>query len=105
MSKKLYLGKIEELEQTLPRRFEFDEIQIAVFQCDGELFAIDDLCSHDEASLVEGDVEGCEVSCPLHGARFDIKTGKNLTLPAVRPVNAYQVVVEDGLVYVLVAEE
>lgn len=101
MSDKIYLGKIEELENNLPKRFEInDEIQIALFKCDNKLYAIDDRCSHDDASLAEGEIEGCEVICPLHGARFEIKTGKNLTLPAVRPVKKYDVVIEDGLVYV-----
>jgi 3-phenylpropionate/trans-cinnamate dioxygenase ferredoxin subunit len=106
MSKKIYLGKLEELENHLPRKFDLeDDLQIALFKCDNEFYAIDDLCSHDEASLAEGDVEGCEVVCPLHGAKFDIKTGKNLSLPAVRPVKSYPVIVEDGLVYIQVEED
>lgn len=103
--RKIYLGKVEELENQTPKRFEINEdLTVALYECDGKFYAIHDLCSHDEASLAEGEVEGCEVICPLHGARFDIKTGKNLTLPAVRPVKSFPVLIEDGLVYILVED-
>ncbi len=69
--------------------------KITVFNCDGEFFAIDDTCTHADASLAEGQrLEGCRVSCPLHGAQFDIRTGEALTFPAVVPVQTYKVTVE-----------
>lgn len=78
-----------------------DGIRIAVFKLDDGFYAINDECSHDEASLAEGDiVKDCIIECPLHGAQFDIKTGKNLAFPAVVPVDAYQTKVENGVVYV-----
>ncbi|HEX5504303.1 MAG TPA: non-heme iron oxygenase ferredoxin subunit, partial [Thermomicrobiales bacterium] len=64
---------------------------IAVFNLDGEFYAICDTCSHEEASLSEGDIFGDVVECPLHGSQFDIRTGKVLTLPAVLPVASYEV--------------
>ena len=83
------------------RVVEYDGIDIAVFRLEDGFYAIDDECSHDEASLAEGEiVEQCQVECPLHGARFDIKTGKNLSFPAVVPVQAYPTKVENGFVYV-----
>ena len=67
---------------------------VAVFLTEGEFYAVDDRCSHAEASLAEGDVFDTEVECPLHGAVFDLVTGEALTLPATRPVATYATRVE-----------
>lgn len=75
-------------------RIEIDDEPIAIFNVDGDLYAIGDTCSHEEASLAEGDVFGTCVECPLHGAEFDLKTGRARTLPAVIPVATYTVKVE-----------
>jgi len=78
--------------------------KIAVFNVNGNFLAIDDLCTHDEASLSEGFVceeDGiCKVECPWHGAQFDLKNGAALTLPAVKPVTPYPTRVVDGSVEV-----
>jgi 3-phenylpropionate/trans-cinnamate dioxygenase ferredoxin component len=76
---------------------------IALANIDGEFFAIDDTCSHEEASLSEGGLTGEVVVCPRHGARFNAKTGRVLSLPAVRSVATYAVRVEGD--DVLVATE
>ncbi|SEO88913.1 bifunctional 3-phenylpropionate/cinnamic acid dioxygenase ferredoxin subunit [Amycolatopsis saalfeldensis] len=73
---------------------------IAVFNADGELYAIDDTCSHQDASLSEGWLEGCFVECPLHAALFDLRTGMPSCLPAKKPVRTYPVLVDEGVVYV-----
>jgi 3-phenylpropionate/trans-cinnamate dioxygenase ferredoxin component len=73
---------------------------IAVFNADGVLYAIDDTCTHQDASLSEGWLEGCFVECPLHAASFDLRTGEATNLPAKRPVRTYPVYVKDGEVYV-----
>ena len=73
---------------------------IAVFNADGELYAIDDTCSHQDASLSEGWLEGGFVECPLHAALFDLRTGMPSCLPAKKPVRTYSVLVDDGVVYV-----
>ena len=70
---------------------EIDNLPIVIFRVDGTLFAIADKCSHDDGPLGDGDVEGHEVVCPRHGARFDIRTGKALALPAVVDIPAYPV--------------
>jgi len=67
---------------------------------DGRLFAVDDTCSHEEASLSEGFVEDGIIECPRHGATFDLETGKALTLPAIKSIGAYQVKVENGEILV-----
>jgi 3-phenylpropionate/trans-cinnamate dioxygenase ferredoxin component len=75
-------------------------VPVAVFNADGELFAIDDTCSHQDASLSEGWLEGCEVECPLHAACFDLRTGEPTGPPAKRPVRTYPTQVRDGVIYV-----
>jgi nitrite reductase/ring-hydroxylating ferredoxin subunit len=75
-------------------------VPVAVFNADGELFAIDDTCTHQDASLSEGWLEDCMIECPLHAASFDLRTGKPTGPPAKRPVRTYPVLVDDGVVYV-----
>ena len=85
--------------------FETNDQQIALFNCEGQIYAIDDMCSHAEASLSEGEVYDCKVECPLHGAEFDLKTGKATTLPATKPVVTYNTDVDDEYLYVEVGED
>ena len=80
--------------------FEIDGESIVLFKIAEAFFAIADLCSHDDGPVAEGELEGHEVICPRHGARFDLHTGKVLTLPAVVDIPAYPVRVEDGEVLV-----
>jgi 3-phenylpropionate/trans-cinnamate dioxygenase ferredoxin component len=65
--------------------------QIALFNINGEFFAIDDMCTHEQASLAEGEISGHEVTCPLHGAKFDVRTGGVLGPPAYDDVACYSV--------------
>ncbi|KUM87149.1 MULTISPECIES: bifunctional 3-phenylpropionate/cinnamic acid dioxygenase ferredoxin subunit [Streptomyces] len=74
---------------------------VSVFHTDdGEVFAIDDTCTHQDASLADGWLEGCEVECPLHASKFDLRTGAVDAPPAKRPVRTHEVRVEDGMIYV-----
>ena len=73
---------------------------LAVSNIEGDLFAIDNVCTHDDGPLGEGQLRRGRVICPRHGAAFDARTGRALTLPAVRGVSAYPVNVEDGDAYV-----
>ena len=85
--------------------FETNTQQIALFNCEGQFYAIDDMCSHAEASLSEGDVYDCKVECPLHGAEFDLKTGDAVTLPATKPVVKYKVNVEDDYIFLEMTQD
>jgi 3-phenylpropionate/trans-cinnamate dioxygenase ferredoxin component len=78
------------------------EIAVGVYNLGGELYALEDRCSHDDGPLCEGDydVEEGYAVCPRHGSRIDIRTGAALTLPAVLPVETFPVTVEDGIVKV-----
>ena len=77
-------------------------LSIGVYNCDGELHALEDRCSHDDGPLCEGDwdEETCVAICPRHGSNFDLRTGRPLTLPAYLPVRTFPVRVEDGIVTV-----
>ena len=77
-------------------------LDVGVYNCGGELYALEDRCSHDDGPLCEGDWEPgeCVVTCPRHGARFDIASGRPLSLPAYLPVDTYPVSVRDGTVVV-----
>ena len=68
------------------RLIEYADLEIGVFNCDGTVYAIEDRCSHDDGPLVEGklDQQACTIECPRHGSRFDLKTGRPVTLPAYR---------------------
>ena len=72
----------------------------AVFNVDGEYFAIDDTCTHQDASLADGWLDGCAIECPLHSSCFDLRTGRPSAPPAKVAVRTHQVVVSDGMVHV-----
>jgi 3-phenylpropionate/trans-cinnamate dioxygenase ferredoxin subunit len=75
---------------------------VGVYNCGGNLYAIEDRCSHDDGPLVEGewDPSTCRVICPRHGSAFDLATGQPLSLPAYQPVRIFPVDVVDGMVVV-----
>jgi 3-phenylpropionate/trans-cinnamate dioxygenase ferredoxin component len=77
-------------------------IAVGVYNLDGEYYAIEDRCSHDDGPLAEGefDAEDAVVVCPRHGSRFDIRTGRPLSLPAYEPVDTFPVTVEGDWVKV-----
>jgi 3-phenylpropionate/trans-cinnamate dioxygenase ferredoxin subunit len=81
---------------------EVDDLYIAVFNVGGEFYAIEDVCTHDDGPLAEGELDGYEIECPRHGARFDIRTGKVLSFPAVVDVPWFEVKVEGDDVLVAV---
>ncbi len=84
---------------------EIDEACLVVFNIAGQFYAIEDVCSHDDGPLGDGDLEGHEVICPRHGARFDVRTGKVLTFPAVEDIPAYPVQIVDGKIQVGLPKE
>lgn len=84
---------------------ELDDKPIIIFNVDGEFFAVDDECTHDNGPLSDGDLEGYCVTCPRHGAMFDIRSGKVKKLPAVKDINTYLVRVKDGILEIGVVLE
>ena len=92
--------KADDLKPGMALRVETDEEPVAVFNVDGEFYAIADTCSHEEASLSEGYVDEDIVECAKHGAMFHIPTGEVRSLPATRNVRVFGTAVEDGDLYV-----
>ena len=90
--------KLADLPAGEMRLIEVDDRKIGVFHCaDGELLAIEDRCSHDDGPLAEGEFDSasCTVECPRHGSLFDLRTGRPKTLPAYRPVDTFEVRIDD----------
>lgn len=83
---------------------EIDDRLVVLFRVSGEVFAIDDVCTHDGGPLGEGEQEDHTIACPRHGAKFDIRTGAALTMPATRPTKAHQVRIEGEDIFVKIIE-
>jgi len=98
------LVKVAQISEIVPSAFKTVEIEgepIAVFNINGEFYAIQDVCTHDGGILTGGIVNGYIIECPRHGAQFDIKTGTVLRMPAVEPIKTYPVKVEGQEIFVL----
>lgn len=94
------VAKTGDLEQGDAMQVTVGRKEIALYNVDGEFYATDDICTHAYASLADGYVEGDQIECPLHGACFDIKTGKALTPPANRDLATYPVKIDGDTVHV-----
>ena len=75
------------------------DTSIAVYNIDGEYYAVEDTCTHDGGDLAGGELHGFEVECTRHGARFDLRDGSVTAPPAVMPIEVFPVRVEDGMIY------
>ena len=76
------------------KSYDLGETKIVICNIGGEYFALEDVCSHDEGVLVSGEaklIENCQLQCPRHGARFDVKTGEAKRMPAVAPIKTYKI--------------
>src|SRR5260370_20486626 len=79
---------------------EIDGRAIAVFNIDGAFHAIDDVCTHDGGTLAEGELIGCEIECPRHGARFDVRTRRPLCMPAIEPGAVHSIQLRGDDIYI-----
>lgn len=101
MSEFVKVAALDEIPVGGSKLVEIEDIRVALFNLDGEIYAIEDVCTHDGGPLVEGAiVNGCEVMCPRHGARFDIRTGAALSFPAFEATPSYAVRVEGNEVWI-----
>jgi 3-phenylpropionate/trans-cinnamate dioxygenase ferredoxin subunit len=95
MGELVKIATVDEVPVNGRKLIEINNVRIALFNLDGYFYAIEDVCTHDGGPLVEGEiVNGHEVKCPRHGARFDIRTGAALSLPAFEPTTAYEVYIQ-----------
>jgi 3-phenylpropionate/trans-cinnamate dioxygenase ferredoxin subunit len=92
--------RLDELPPGTSRIVEWEDLEIGVFNCNGDILAIEDRCSHDDGPLAEGEFDqaNCTVECPRHGSLFDLRTGRPITLPAYVPVDTFPVRIQDGLI-------
>jgi 3-phenylpropionate/trans-cinnamate dioxygenase ferredoxin subunit len=100
MSDWITVAKVGELAPGDHRVVDVDGAAVVVFNLGGEYYAIEDVCTHDGGQLTGGTIEGDEIVCPRHGARFSIRTGEALTAPAYEPVAKFPVRVENGVIQV-----
>ncbi len=105
MSTWMDVSGVEELPVGGRRIVETDFFQIAVFHLEDGFYAIEDICTHDGGELASGRIEGDEIICPRHGARFCIRTGKVMSPPAYEDVRSFPVRVQNGRVQVLLEED
>jgi nitrite reductase/ring-hydroxylating ferredoxin subunit len=99
------IAKVSEITNGERLYVEIGELELVVFRIANEIFAVGDVCSHDGAPLGEGDLDGHEVVCPRHGARFDVRSGKATALPAVVDIPAYPVQVDGDQIKVGVPQD
>ena len=92
---------LSELEEGTINRVELPGREpIAIYKVEGKCHATQDTCSHSLASLSQGWLEGCEVVCPVHEARFDIRTGQALCFPATEPIKVFELTEKDGALWI-----
>ncbi len=97
-----YLCALSAIEPELPLLVALDDGRsLALFNVDGDVYATDDRCTHGDASLSEGLVEGYEVECPYHLGRFDVRTGAPMAAPCTVGLKTYPIQIRDGSVYLL----
>lgn len=94
------VGRIGDIAPGKVAYAEVDGQRLAICNADGVFYAVDDVCSHDGGSLDQGELQGTNIECPRHGARFDIRTGKVTALPAIRPIKAFPVRVDGNEIQV-----
>ena len=88
------IGKTSDIAPGTVRVFDVDGQAVAVANVDGQFYAFADVCTHDNGPVAEGELDGCVIECPRHGARFDITTGAVLSMPAVVDLPVYALTVE-----------
>jgi 3-phenylpropionate/trans-cinnamate dioxygenase ferredoxin component len=94
MAEFIKVAKVSDLAPGEKLLVDYLDSPVGLFNLEGQFYAIDDVCTHDGGPLVEGELHGHVIVCPRHGARFDVKTGAVLTLPAYAPVGTYTVKIE-----------
>jgi len=91
MAEYIHVARLDELPPGERLVVEIRRRWVAIFNVDGQLYAIEDRCTHDDGPLAEGELKGCEIICPRHGARFDIRDGTVLSAPALVNVPSYEI--------------
>ncbi len=88
------VAHVSEIPAGTTKRVLVRGVELLLCNVDGELYAVEDVCTHDGGPLDQSELDGCRITCPRHGAQFDVTTGRALTLPAVIPLETYAVTVD-----------
>ncbi|MBI4057147.1 MAG: non-heme iron oxygenase ferredoxin subunit [Elusimicrobia bacterium] len=99
MTQLVSVAKVSDIPVGQMKVIQAGSVRVALCNVGGTVYAIEDVCTHDDGPLGEGTLRGEQVECPRHGARFDVKTGKAVRMPAVIPVRTFPVKVENGEVF------
>jgi 3-phenylpropionate/trans-cinnamate dioxygenase ferredoxin subunit len=94
------VAKRDDIPPGTAKKVVVDDVEVLLCNVDGELYAVEDVCTHDGGPLDQGELQGCKIMCPRHGALFDVTTGRALTLPAIVPLPTYDVRIEGDDVFV-----
>lgn len=94
------IAKADDIPPGQVKVFRAGDVRLAICRVDEEFYAIEDVCTHDDGPLGEGSLLGTAIECPRHGARFDVRTGEALRMPAAAPVQTFPVQVKDGEIFV-----
>ncbi len=100
MSDWVNVGSVDEIQPGQYKTMDIKDTMIAVFNIEGKLYAIEDVCTHDGGILTGGTLAGCVITCPRHGAQFDVRSGTVLAPPAYEPITTFSVRVHDGMIQV-----
>ena len=100
MAEWVSVGRMDEIPPGSHKVADVNDVMIAVFNIDGKFYAIEDVCTHDGGILTGGPISGCIITCPRHGATFDVRSGEALTAPAYEPTATFPIRIEDGMVQV-----
>jgi 3-phenylpropionate/trans-cinnamate dioxygenase ferredoxin component len=101
MAEWIDVAPVEYIKPGAMWKLDLDGVEIAVFNLEGKFYAIEDVCTHDGGNLATGELQGDEIVCPRHGARFSIITGEVLSPPAYENLKSFPVRVQEGIVQIL----
>ena len=104
MSDFLFAATTADFETESKKLVEVDDRLVIVFKVDGQYSCIDDVCTHDGGTLSDGELVGCEIACPRHGARFDVRSGKATCMPATQHTVAHETKVDGDQILVKITE-
>ena len=104
MSEFQFAAELNELKEGEKLLVEVDQRLVILFQNGNDYYCLDDICTHDGGTLSDGEHDGFEISCPRHGAKFDIRCGKALTMPATQSTSSHEVKVEGDKIFVKIKE-
>ncbi|MCA9042167.1 MAG: non-heme iron oxygenase ferredoxin subunit [Planctomycetaceae bacterium] len=93
------VATVSEFDQNERKEVIVDDVPVLLIKQGDQFFAIEDVCSHDGQPLTDGSIENCQITCPRHGARFDLATGDALCMPATEAIPTYDVKIEDGQIW------